>query len=91
MYEESKMTDVLMNDLFTKSHICMYNPCEEINGNCDTYLNYFKSLLHNSIKYWLIVLKIKFDLDIPIIMINLFAKSHFSICEENEHKLPVDW
>lgn len=29
MYEESKMTDVLMNDLFTKSHICMYNPCEE--------------------------------------------------------------
>lgn len=29
IYEESKMTDVLMNDLFTKSHICMYNPCEE--------------------------------------------------------------
>lgn len=29
MYEESKMTDVLKNDLFTKSHICMYNPCEE--------------------------------------------------------------
>lgn len=70
--------------------VCI-TPARKINGNCDTYLNYFKSLLHNSVKYWLIVLKIEFDLEIPIIMINLFAKSHFSICEENEHKLPVDW
>jgi hypothetical protein len=55
------------------------------------YWNFSKSMGHNSIKNGSIVPKTELDLD--ILMINLYTKFHFNMCnqcEQNEQKLLVD-
>lgn len=78
--------------MYIKFHFSRYNLWKE-KYECNLHITgiFLKSKGHNSVKTDLIIPKIVLDLD--ILMINLYNKSHFNrcnLCEENERNMRMD-